>query len=325
MKYPNFWQYKSFLSVLLLPLSQIFYLITKIRKALAKPIRFPALVICIGNISVGGTGKTQVVGWLVRKLLDQNLKIVIVCKGYKGSFKKACIVESKHDASFVGDEAKLLSDLTDVIVARKPKDAYVLLSKLSPGKLSPDIIILDDFLQNPHVIKDFSILVIDADRMFGNARLLPAGPLRQSLQEAMLVTKARVAVGSSMMRPQNLSPNTFFAQITCTKQFDLTKNYVAFAGIGNPDRFFACLKLYGLNTLRKLKFSDHHSYTLQDVAKLKELANKLQAILITTPKDAIKLKHFLPLMVFEPTLKFEAEKDLLRLIYEEIKKNTPSN
>lgn len=319
-QYPNFWQYKSFLSTILLPVSKVFYLIGKLRSYLAIPVSFPAFVICVGNISVGGTGKTQVVQWLARKLLLANLKVVIVCKGYKGSFDKACIVKSDHAASFVGDEAKLLSYVGDVIVAKDPRDASLLLLQLKP-----DIVILDDFLQNPYVIKDLALMVIDADRMFGNARLLPAGPLRQSLHEGMRIARAIIAIGSKDKRPDNLSKDAFFAQISSASALDLTKNYIAFAGIGNPDRFFGCLEVHGIKIAKRIKFSDHHGYTLQDVARLKHIADKLQATLITTPKDAVKLKGLLSFVVFEPMLKFQAEQDLLNLIHEEIQKSAPFN
>jgi tetraacyldisaccharide 4'-kinase len=321
MEYLNFWQHKSFLSTILLPFSKVFYLISKIRKHLAKPISFPFFVICVGNISVGGTGKTQVVQWIAKKLLNNKFKIAIICKGYKGNFKKVSLVKSYHDASFVGDEAKLLSNIADVIVTKDPRDAYLLLQELRP-----DIVILDDFLQNPYITKDLSLLVIDADRMFGNARLLPAGPLRQSKQEAMLITKARIAIGSKSIESrlqgaQDLGKDAFWAQITSDLVLDLTKDYVAFAGIGNPDRFFRCLKVYGASIIHEIKFSDHHNYTALDIAKLKHLAESFKATLITTPKDAVKLNNLLSFVTFEPILKIQAEQDLLNLIYEEIKKN----
>jgi tetraacyldisaccharide 4'-kinase len=318
MHYPKFWNYRSTTSTLLLPFSLIYFLISKLRHFYAKPIRLPAKVICVGNVSVGGTGKTQVVKWLATKLLNKNIKVAIICKGYKSQTKESLIVQDYHSAHFVGDEAKYLSQTTTAIVAKNIADIVSLVQKIRP-----DVIILDDFLQNPYITKDASILVIDSDRMFGNNRLIPAGPLRQNFASAMQKATLSIALGSKENHTITGENQEFFAQITCSQKFDLNQKYIAFAGIGNHERFFACLKLSGLDIQKELKFPDHHNYQSQDIDMLRSMAHELQGILITTPKDAIKLQNRLNFLVFEPELKFSNhhEEKAFELIYDEIKKN----
>jgi tetraacyldisaccharide 4'-kinase len=316
-RYPNFWNQKSLLSNLLLPFSVIYFLITFVRNKITKPISFSCKVICIGNLTVGGAGKTQVVKWLGTEMLKQKKKVLIICKGYKGKFKTATFVTNKHDVTTVGDEAKYLSKTLDVIVAKNPKDAADLVRNTNP-----DLVILDDFLQNPHVTKDCKIVIIDADRMLGNERLIPAGPLRQKAPNAIKDATTVIYVGSNS-EPGILDDKSFGAQIICNNNFDLSKKYLAFAGIGNPERFFNCLKLHGLNIIKTTSFPDHHNYSLTDEENLQSFANSLNALLITTPKDAIKLTKLTNIAIFEPELKFFNQGDIkiLKLIDEKIKEN----
>ena len=316
LKYLNFWQNKGILSNLLLPLSYIFLLATKIRRLFAKPISFPGKVICIGNISIGGTGKTQVVKWLAQKLMQDNFKVVIVCKNYSGSFKNSCLVESKHTAKEVGDEAKYLSQFYTTIAATDIKQCLKCFSGLSF-----DFIILDDFLQNPHIKKDLALLVVDSTRMFGNGRILPAGPLRQHLKDGLQKICAAVFVGPKTNVAIKYKPS-FSAEIISNQVFDVNKKYLAFAGIGNPERFFCALKTHGLDVIEKIIFPDHYNYTQQDLVKLNNKAQELNAVLITTPKDAIKLNT--SVVIFDPDLAFSLEDEykIMQIVYEESKKNT---
>lgn len=303
--YPKFWNYKSIISTLLLPLTWFYVWFSDHRKRLAKPVHFGIKTICVGNITVGGTGKTQVVMWLAEKL--QNIKIAIVSKGYKANFITPRIVGRYDSPEFVGDEAKLMSKVANVIVTKNPADASDLINEIKP-----DLVILDDFMQNPYIIKDFNILVIDADRGFGNNRLLPAGPLRQTFESIKNQIGLIIAIGSNPKRPDNLPDGAFYAQITADNIPDPNKRYLAFAGVGNPDRFFACIK--HLNIIRKITFSDHHDYLSQEIYCLQQEATKLNATLLTTPKDAVKLVNKLKFEVFEPKLQFENFEDEKKIL-----------
>lgn len=294
--YPKFWNSKSVVSTLLLPLTWVYVWFSDRRKRLAKPVHFGIKTICIGNITVGGTGKTQVVMWLAEKL--QNIKIAIVSKGYKANFITPRIVGQYDSPELVGDEAKLMSKVANVIVTKNPADASDLVNEIKP-----DLVILDDFMQNPYITKDFNILVIDADRGFGNNRLFPAGPLRQTFESIKDQIGLIIAIGSNPKCPDNLPPGAFYAQITSNNMLDPNKKYLAFAGIGNPDRFFSCIS--HLNLVRKITFSDHHNYLSQEIYYLQQEATKLNATLLTTPKDSVKLVNRLKFEVFEPKLQFE--------------------
>lgn len=303
--YPKFWNYKSITSTLLLPLTLIYAWFSDRRTKLAKPVHFGIKTICIGNITVGGTGKTQVVMWLAEKL--QNIKIAIISKGYKANFINPKIVGKYDSPESVGDEPKLMSKVANVIVAKNPADASNLVNKIKP-----DLVILDDFMQNPYITKDFNILVIDADRGFGNNRLLPAGPLRQTFESIKDHVGLIIAIGSNAKCPDNLPPGAFYAQIINNNSLDTNKRYLAFAGVGNTDRFFACIK--HLNIVRKITFSDHHHYLSQEIYYLEQEAKKLNATLLTTPKDAVKLVNKLKFEVFEPKLQFKNPEDEERIL-----------
>ena len=301
LKYPAFWNTKSLLSTILLPLSLIYFIASVARKLLVKAVKFPAPVICVGNITVGGTGKTQVVKWLAEILHKQNKKVLIICKGYNSKIpiNAAELVITHHSAAQVGDEAKYLSNTAPVIVSSKPKNALALVKRFAP-----DIIILDDFLQNPGVVKNLNIIVVDNDRLFGNNRLIPAGPLRESFTSASKDAAIIIAIGSKPNNtPTLLGPKSFVAQIISTQPFDLSKKYLAFAGIGNPQRFFSCLRQHGLSIIEEIIFPDHHIYSAADLGHLESRAAHLQAQLITTPKDAVKVD--IKVSIFQPELKFQ--------------------
>jgi len=303
--YPKFWNSKSIISSLLLPLTHIYVWFSERRKRLANPVHFGIKTICVGNITVGGTGKTQFVMWLVQKL--KNIKTVIISKGYKSNFIDPQIVGQYDSPEMVGDEPKLMSKITDVIVAKNPADTLDLVAQIKP-----DLVILDDFMQNPYVTKDFNILIIDADRGFGNERLLPAGPLRQTFESIKNQIGLIIAIGSNPKRPDNLPDGAFYTQITGENVLDTNKRYLAFAGVGNPERFFACIS--HLNIVRKITFSDHHNYLSQEIYSLQKEADKLNATLITTPKDAVKLVNKLKFEVFEPKLQFENPGDAEKIL-----------
>ena len=302
--YPEFWSKRSFTSGILLPFSCLYIAASYLRKYFAKPIRLDAKVICVGNISVGGTGKTQVTYWLANILKQRNIELLIICKNYRGSLKKATIVNTHHSPEQVGDEAKYLSQFHPVIAANSPLECADLIASQKP-----EIVILDDFMQNPHIHKDFTLLVIDSMRLFGNNRILPAGPLRQLPSSAARYIDASIFIGSKHINynvASLLSPNRawFSAKITSKQDFDLSKQYIAFAGVGNPERFFQCLLEKGLFLSKRIIFPDHHQYSASEILDLHNQAASLNAILITTPKDAIKLN--IAVLVFAPELEISS-------------------
>lgn len=285
--YPKFWQKRNIIAYLLLPISLIYQFLGYLRASLARPIMLPAKVICVGNCSVGGTGKTQIVMYLAKLLKAKNINFVIVTKAYGSRLKSATIVHKEHTALEVGDESLILAKYGTVIATKNIKQIVPLIHKLKPS-----IIIIDDFLQNPHFHKDVTIISVDGGRLFGNGFLIPAGPLREYPDKALDAADLIFLVSSVDNKvPNVLTPYTdklINAQIIPSSNIYKTKNYFAFSGIGNPERFFLTLKNYGLNIVGHKIFPDHYNYLQTDLENLYLLAKTHNAILITTRKDYVK-------------------------------------
>jgi len=288
--YPEFWQKRNAIAYLLLPLSLIYRLLGFLRRTFANPIKLPAKVICVGNCSVGGTGKTQIVMYLANLLKAKNVNFVIVTKAYGSNLKNATIVHAEHTASEVGDESIILAKHGNVIATKHIKEIVPLIDELKPT-----VIIIDDFLQNPYFHKNITIVSVDSKRLFGNGFLIPAGPLREYPHKALSSTDLIFLVGNKYDEiPSSLVPyidKLIHAQITVSGNIDKTKNYFAFSGIGNPERFFTTLKNHGLNIVGYKIFPDHYNYLQPDLENLYLLARANNATLITTRKDYVKINN----------------------------------
>lgn len=315
--YPAFWQSRNLYSYLLWPFSLLYGLAGYVRKVIARPIKFPCKVICIGNISVGGTGKTQIVILLAQLLSKMNVNFLIITKGYGSKLTSALLVEDYHNALDVGDESILLSKYGTVIATKRIQ--YILPFIES---MEPHVIIVDDAMQNPNFYKDFIIMTVDDDRLFGNGFLIPAGPLRQYPQLEQQNIGATILVGSSAVS-KNISSfqakNLFYAQIIPTIVLDKTQHYFAFSGIGNPQRFFDSLENYGLKLSGTKIYPDHHLYSQEEIEYLKAEARQYNAKLITTRKDYIKIGYDdQSIISCDVQLKIDRYQQLLELIYEKI-------
>lgn len=287
--------------ILLLPLSWVFAGLTCLRRALYrlglfKSYRLPVPVIIVGNINVGGTGKTPLVIWIVEQLKKQGYTPGVVSRGYGGGYKNIAEVFVNSHPSEVGDEPVL-------IARRTASPMFVGANRVAAGRalLSAhpecNILVSDDGLQHYRLQRDFEIALINSDLQFGNQLLLPAGPLREKVTRLQGVD-ALVNSGSADVRNFNITekllPPIFsmrlqgdaFENISGIKQIKSVdyfrdKPLVAIAGIGNPERFFNQLIGLGLQFERKI-FADHHVFTEQD---LLQFANKT---LLMTEKDAVK-------------------------------------
>ncbi len=295
-----------------MPFSTLYFLITRIKQILTSPIKLPIPIICIGNITVGGTGKTQMALYIARYLHNKGVKICIVSKGYG---RKSCITElvdlNIHTIQDVGDEAFMLAKYFPVIIYKDINIAGVLLKQHGF-----DLAIFDDAMQNNSFIKDFTILMIDGLRGFGNKRLLPAGPLREFMTN---ITKADIAI---MVGEDNhnalplLNIPVYKSKIVANTKLDTDVNYFAFSGIGNPDKFFLSLNELGLNIIETQSFPDHYNYSREEVEQLYLTANNKSATLVTTEKDWVKMPKELQdkIKYLEVALFFEQENILLNLL-----------
>lgn len=325
LNYPKFWQKRGLLSTILLPLSILYRLLGLVRRLFYKPMRLPGFVICVGNMSVGGSGKTQVVKLLAQKLKSDNYKILIITKGYGGQVKGAKLVQDIDSASYVGDESKMLKRYAHVIAAKSIRSALPIIEELKP-----EIIIFDDGMQNPSFLKDFVILVIDAARNVGNGRIFPAGPLRQDIDTAIgkadiiCLTGNQPCLNNSLLQTIALSRKKVFkSKIKVPNVLNLNINYYAFAGISNPDNFFNLLEDKGAALQVRKSFPDHHNYSRQEIIGMIEEAGKLNCRLITTLKDFVKIEDIIDdtgkIEYLDIDIQFDEEEQLFNIINEKIK------
>lgn len=312
MHYPYFWQTNSIISYLLIPFSWIFKALSYLRQKVFKPKRIGDYIICVGNVTVGGTGKTQIIRWLAHYLNDRKIDFVIVTKGYNSNLKEAVLVTKHHKANEVGDESLELLKVGRVIAAPNIVDAKELI-KRSKAR----IVLVDDGFQNPHFIKDISILAVDPLRGIGNGRLLPAGPLREDFNQGIARADLIISVGAcrannsinslSMKQYIEQSQKPYFCasiKPSINTNIDYSQKYIAFCAIGNPQKFFLSLDNEKINIIEKISFPDHHHYSDSDLNKLKDLAMQNNAKLITTRKDFVKLPDDIDVNIFDTQLDF---------------------
>ena len=292
IKTPEFWNNKGVVSTALLPLAAIWAKATHLRDRLAKQVSADLPVICIGNLTAGGTGKTPLVSLLYDQLIEAGKSPVIMSRGYGGSQKGPLWVDGMlHTAADCGDEPLMLAEGRDVIIGRD----RVLAAQAISNRGIHDIILMDDGLQHPYLAKDMTIGVFDGSAGIGNGRLLPAGPMRVAFDDGVAsldiafingddehdLTKAidgRVPI----MTGNVVADPTIIADLGDVP-------LLAFAGIGRPQRFFRTIEKVGGNIVQSLAFADHHPYTQSDLTRLQEDSIRLGASLITTQKDWIRL------------------------------------
>ena len=315
MDSPAFWEERGPLSTALLPLSLLWAAGGSLRRALTKPYRTAIPVICVGNLVVGGAGKTPVTIAIAGYLKALGLKPHLLGRGYGGSAKGPTRVDPRrHDAALVGDEALLLAAVAPTWIGAD-RAAAARAAKAEGA----DALVLDDGLQNPTLEKDFSLIVVDGAYGFGNGRLVPAGPLREPIEAGLKRAQAVMLVGEDRAGIENalvgrlpllrgrLEPEEPLEALAGRPLF-------AFAGIGRPEKFFGMLRGAGLTLAGTRSFADHHPYRREEVEALLKEAAPLEAVPVTTAKDAVRLPAELRTRVqvvpvrfrFEETEAFEA-------------------
>jgi len=289
IKTPSFWFKKNhILSTILSPLAYIYYHGHLLKRCLEKEIRIKTPTICIGNLSVGGSGKTSVT-IAVRKLLSKNYKnIFVLSRGYKSLNRKPKIVSNHDTAKEVGDEACVHKMYGKICIARNRKEGALLCEKLMS-----DLIILDDGFQSKNIKKDISIVVFESDRMFGNEKLLPAGPLREKIGDGLDRADAVICIDNENRNSSLKVPNSlpvFFANKRISFNKKPKRKIFAFCGLGNPESFFKGLENFGLIIKKKKLFPDHHHFDNWEIEKLVKIAENEKIDLVTTLKDFVKIE-----------------------------------
>ncbi|MCP3403182.1 tetraacyldisaccharide 4'-kinase [Bradyrhizobium sp. CCGB20] len=329
MREPAFWyRPRSLESHALQPLGLLYGAITE-RRMLRKGFDAGIPVICVGNYHVGGAGKTPTVLALTKLLRELGETPVVLSRGYGGRLTGPVMVDRmRHTASDIGDEPLMMVRDVPVTVARDRLDGVALAK--SQGAT---VILMDDGFQNPRLLKDASLIVIDSERGLGNGKVFPAGPLRAPLKAQLVRTDALVLIGNGHAaddvaaelakhnKPElraRLKPDAAsLAQL-------FGKRVFAFAGIGDPERFFRTLRASGIEIVRTRPFADHHMFTDNEIAALAAEAQREQLTLVTTEKDLARLRgrDGVPdgIVPFAVELEFDDPAKLRRLIGDQLYK-----
>ena len=323
MREPAFWHRPpSWISCLLLPLAAVYGAVAASRMQ-RSGLDAGIPVFCVGNYHMGGAGKTPTVLALTRILRELGETPVVLSRGYGGRLRGPVMVDpQRHAAADVGDEPLMLSSSVPVAVSRDRVDGVALAKSQGAS-----VILMDDGFQNPAVQKDAALIVIDSDRGVGNAFVFPAGPLRAPLSAQLDRTDALVVVGEGTAagaiaeriasRPGSPVLSAHLVPDGAALAALANKPVLAFAGIGDPARFFRTLRANGIDVVRERAFADHHPFSQADVDALIAEAKRDQLTLVTTEKDLVRLrkKGELPVSVREiltlpVTLEFADEKTL---------------
>ena len=251
-------------------------------------------VVCVGNPTVGGTGKTPTALAVARMLAEAGERPFFLTRGYGGSEPGPVLVDpAKHRAADVGDEPLLLARAAPTIVARAR-----VAGAAAAEKSGATVIVMDDGFQNPALAKDFSVLVVDAVRGIGNGMVIPAGPLRAPLAAQLDRAHALLIIGTSTgaagiaAAAQARRMPIFHAQLQPDAEALAALGrgpMLAFAGIGNPEKFFATLSAAGIALAATRSFDDHHRFTQAEATALREHAERQRLVLVTTEKDLARM------------------------------------
>ena len=319
MRAPEFWQGRGALSNLLWPAAQAWRLRTRRRVGRAPRYRAPVPVVCVGNVTAGGTGKTPVALSVAAFLAGRGIAPHFLSRGYKGRLAGPVQVDpARHGFADVGDEPLLLASRAPTWVAKDRAAGAA--AAVAAGAQA---LVMDDGLQNPAVAKDVSLLVVDGGYGFGNRRCIPAGPMREPLADGLARAHAAVVVGedtqeaaAEIMAVRRL-PVLAARFVPAPEAGELAgKRVVAFAGIGRPEKFFETLVQLGAELVEAMPFSDHHVFKDSDIMLACEIATERDAVAVTTEKDFVRLPaEARPMVTPVPVeLAWEDETALARII-----------
>ena len=316
LKAPKFWKKNSFLSYLLVPISIIYYLSFNILRFFKQEHSVKIPTICVGNINIGGTGKTPI-SIKIRHILKNDFNnIFILLKGYKGRLSGPLLVNKSHSFTEVGDEAIIHYNFgTTCISKHKLKGANFCEQKGS------DLIILDDGLQNKELKKDLSILVVDSNYFFGNEMIFPAGPLRETIHSSLKRVNAIIQIGEKKKIKKFKGKMIFYAKRKIITNKKINRNLFAFSGLGNNDNFFEMLR-QEFNLVKYKGFPDHHSYKIDELNKILSVAKEHKLSVVCTHKDYLKIPHKFhkKIVCIFLDIQFEKEKEFKNFLISQLKK-----
>jgi tetraacyldisaccharide 4'-kinase len=293
---PDFWRTgRGPWPIVLQPVGALWNIVSLARRAGMRHQKTSVPVICVGNLTAGGSGKTPVALALAARLGRRGVRCHFLIRGYGGSLTGPLKVDAaRHAASEVGDEALLLAAAAATWIGA---------DRAASAKAAVDdgaeALIMDDGFQNPGLAKDLSVIVIDRAYGFGNGRVIPAGPLREFAVDGFARAHAVIALDggdggeAKGWRPLVEAANLPILEAALEPDPDAERlsgqRLLAFAGIGRPQKFFASLDHLGCEVVERRAFADHHAYSDDDIMRLVEDAAALQAKPVTTAKDFARL------------------------------------
>ena len=296
MRPPEFWNHRHgrdaapMIRALLKPFSWIYARAAARRIETTQSLDIVIPVLCVGNATMGGTGKTPVAAYLLKSLRRLKIEAHGLTRGYGGQEKGPIPVQKKHSAADVGDEPLLLARHAPIWVAAN-RDA----GARSARGHGASVIVMDDGHQNPLIEKTLSLLVVDAEVGFGNGCVFPAGPLRENLDAALSRADAIILMKPApdfeiddVLRDQ-LKGMTVIPAYLAPRAAPPKGKLYAFAGIGRPNKFFDSMRRNGGDIVEEVPFDDHYKYKDSDIESLFVLASEHDASLITTEKDYVRL------------------------------------
>ena len=279
IKKPKFWDqnYFTILSLLFLPITLLYIIIIKIRKIFSNPKKFPIGIICVGNIYVGGTGKTPISIKICKILKELDQNPVIIKKKYKNQY----------------DEVSLIKKYSKILVSENREKAIK-----DAIEKSFNYAVLDDGYQDLNIKKDLNIICFHGNQKIGNGFMIPSGPLRDTLYDLrnaqiILINGKKDLQFEERLKKYNTKLDFFYYNYIA-KNIESLKNkkLIAFAGIGNPSNFFELLKENHLNIVKEVSYPDHYNYDEKELDKLQKLQIQYKAKLITTEKDYLRIDQF---------------------------------
>ena len=291
---PFWWEKPDWRAYALYPLSRIYGSIAGRRMVRARRERLDVPVICVGNFTVGGTGKTPVAIALAKQAKKMRLTPGFLSRGYGGSIHEPHVVDSKRDsARQVGDEPLLLSDhALTAITPNRIEGAKLLLER------GCNLIIMDDGFQSAQIHMDYALVVVDGRYGVGNGHVLPGGPLRARLVDQVrfasgIVRMGEDKAGEAVVRQAARAGRPIFEAWLRARSADkfAHRRFLAFAGIGHPEKFFDTVMRAGGEVVMSRSFPDHHFYSNDELNELATTANAAGLELITTAKDFARLRN----------------------------------
>jgi tetraacyldisaccharide 4'-kinase len=296
LKTPSFWYRPSgskpeAIEFALTPVSGLYRLAYEIHQSTARQEKFDIPILCIGNLNAGGTGKTPSALALMETIKKHQIahNPFFMSRGYGGGEYGPLFVDpQKHTAWHTGDEPIVLAAAAPTIVSGNRAQGILLAMHRRA-----DLVLMDDGLQNPHIKKDICIVVINGEMGFGNGKMLPAGPLREPLKRGLKKADAFILIGEDKRNVRDLLPAgkpIFTSTLHSRDYVHVNRRYLAFAGIGYPEKFYNFLReKHNADIVETVNFPDHYPYTEEDAKELQAKASALDAELITTEKDYIRL------------------------------------